>query len=145
MQNQGTLVPLEPIEARCVPHKPGFLDLPFPRTGSCISPIKISCHFIVTELCRVGLSVAKLCLPPGHKAPGEVAYAGGRRCTAQRAPRDTLHSSARRSQGMEHTQSYSFLLLGAFGLSPLSSPLPEHHGQGLPNQVLPSVEMAKLI
>lgn len=126
-------------------HKPGFFDLPFPYTGSWISPIKISCHFTVTELCRVGLSVAKLWLPLGHTAPGKVAYGGGQHCPAQCAPRDTLHSSARRSQGMEHTQSYSFLLLGAFGLCPPSSPLSDHHGQALPNQVLPSVEMAKLI
>lgn len=124
MQNRGTLVPLEPIQARRVPTRATHFLL-FPHTSSCISPIKISCHFNSFRQSyaewdyRLPNSGCHQVVKHLEKLPmeeqlrfGLSCRGGGQHCASHtpRAPGDTLHSSERQREGMEHTQSHSCLL-----------------------------------
>lgn len=130
MQNRGTRFHSSQSQPGALQHERGFSS-PFHEREAefrWIPPIKISAHVISAELCRAALrrlhdrqreAAAPAALPT--LAPCVPAHPG--------STRGALHSSAPRCEGMEHTQSYVFLPLGASGIGPPSSPFSEQTSQ----------------
>lgn len=140
MQNHGTLLHSSQFKPDVSQHEQGFFLL-FPRVGGCVSLIKISRHFnslrqsyaewdcsLPSSGCHQALKQLKR-LPTSEELQFHLPCQNTRASALhpvphlQRASTDALHSSELRCEGMEHTQSYIFLLFLAFGTSPPSSPL----------------------
>lgn len=148
MQNRGTLLHSSQFKPDVSQHKQGFFLL-FPRVGGCISLIKISRHFnslrqsyaewdcsLPSSGCHQALKQLKR-LPTSEELQFHLPCQNTRASALhpvpylQRASTDALHSSELRCEGMEHTQSYIFLLFLAFGTSPPPRLYPnKQHGQG---------------